>query len=233
MLRVSGLRSGYGRTPVLLDVDLEVGEGEIVAVLGRNGVGKSTLLRTITGLLPATAGRVELEERDVTRLRAHDRARLGLAYVPQGRQVFPRLTVLDNVRVAALAVGRDPRGAVEEALAEFPALHGKLRTRGESLSGGQQQQLALARALAANPRMLLLDEPSEGIQPSVVAEIAERLAELCGRRRVSVLLVEQNLDVASRLAGRAYVMRKGQVVHELPASRIAEDPDIQREYMGV
>lgn len=233
MLRVSGLRAGYGRTPVLLGVSLHVDEGETVAVLGRNGVGKTTLLRTLIGLLAASAGRVELGGRDVTSLPAHRRARAGLAYVPQGRDVFPRLSVLDNLRAAALALGLSPRQRVEEMLKEFPALGARLRARAESLSGGEQQQLALARALIVSPRVLLLDEPSEGIQPSVVLEIEERLADLCRRRRLSVLLVEQNLDFASRLAGRAYVMRKGELVHELPSSRIAEDPDIQREYIGV
>jgi urea ABC transporter ATP-binding protein UrtE len=233
VLRARGLASGYGRTPVLTGVDLELGQGEIAAVLGRNGAGKSTLLRTLIGLLPAWSGTVELAGRDVTRLAAHRRAGLGLAYVPQGREIFPRLSVLDNIRVAALAVGRDAGRSAEEVLTDFPALRDRLRARGDSLSGGQQQQLALARALAAGPRTLLLDEPSEGVQPSIVMEIGERLIEVSRRRGMSILLVEQNLDFASRLAGRAYVMRKGQLVRELPAGLVAQDPDIQREYMGV
>lgn len=233
MLRVSDLRSGYGGTPVLLGVDFALRQGEILALLGRNGVGKSTLLKTVMGLLRAQAGRVELDGKDITRLDGHRRARLGLGYVPQGRGIFPRLTVRDNIRVAALATGENAQARTDEALDTFPLLRDKLQVRGESLSGGQQQILALARALATGPRMLLLDEPSEGIQPSIVSEIAHRILELNARRGITVLIVEQNLDFAARLAERAYVMRKGQIVHEVSMDRVAHDVEIQREYMGV
>ena len=233
MLRVSDLRSGYGGTPVLLGVDFALRQGEILALLGRNGVGKSTLLKTVMGLLRAQAGRVELDGKDITRLDGHRRARLGLGYVPQGRGIFPRLTVRENIRVAALATGENAQARTDEALDTFPLLRDKLQVRGESLSGGQQQILALARALATGPRMLLLDEPSEGIQPSIVSEIAHRILELNARRGITVLIVEQNLDFAARLAERAYVMRKGQIVHEVSMDRVAHDVEIQREYMGV
>jgi urea ABC transporter ATP-binding protein UrtE len=234
VLRAVDLRSGYGTTPVLAGVDLEVREHEIVAVLGRNGVGKTTLLRTLMGLLPARAGRILWNGgSDISRLPPHLRARLGLGYVPQGREIFAGLSVIENLQLGAMAMGKDPHTRVEDVLRHFPILRDKLRARGGSLSGGQQQLLALARALVVSPKVLLLDEPSEGIQPSIVGEVLEHVRAINQDQGIAVLLVEQNLEFAAALAQRAYIMNKGRVVRELPISQIVKDPDIQREYMGV
>jgi urea ABC transporter ATP-binding protein UrtE len=234
MLKLEGLVAGYGRTTVLNGVDLELPSGEIVAVLGRNGVGKSTMLRAVIGTIRARAGAILLDGEDVSRLPAHVRARRGLAYVPQGRQIFPALTVNENLRVAAYGSGRDGWNArLEEVYAEYPVLAEKRNARASSLSGGQQQMLALGRALMTSPRVLLLDEPSEGIQPSIVDQIVETLQRMNRERGISVVLVEQNLDFAADVAERAYVMEKGRIVRELPASEVVRDRELQREYLGV
>jgi urea transport system ATP-binding protein len=234
VLRVADLRAGYGSTPVLAGVNLEVGEGEVVALMGRNGMGKTTLLRTLMGLLPARAGSIRWSDgQEISKLPAHKRARLGLGYVPQGRDIFPGLTVHENLRLGGMAVGRDGASRLKEVLRLFPMLSEKLSARGASLSGGQQQLLALARALVSAPKLLLLDEPSEGIQPSILEQIVERIRTINRQEGIAVLLVEQNIEFAAALAQRAYIMNKGVVVRELPMARIVEDPEIQREYMGV
>lgn len=234
MLRVADLRAGYGSTPVLAGVNLEVGEGEMVAVLGRNGMGKTTLLRTLMGLLPTRGGTIHWKDgQEISKLPTHLRARLGLGYVPQGRDIFPGLTVHENLRLGEMAVGRDGSGRLQDVLKLFPMLAEKLTARGVSLSGGQQQLLALARALVSAPKILLLDEPSEGIQPSILEQIVERLRTINRQEGIAVLLVEQNLQFAASLTERAYIMNKGVVVRELPMARISEDPEIQREYMGI
>jgi urea transport system ATP-binding protein len=234
MLKLEALVAGYGRTRVLDGIDLEVGRGEVVALIGRNGVGKSTLLKALIGTIPTTSGRILLDGVDVSRLRAHARARRGMGYVPQGREVFPALTVLENLRVGARAVRRaDWSGGVDEILEEYPLLAELRHARAGSLSGGQQQMLALARALVTRPRILLLDEPSEGIQPSIVDRIAETVERINREREISVVLVEQNLDFAAEVAERAYVMDKGRIVQELPMREVVRNRDLQREYLGV
>lgn len=234
MLLIENLRAGYGSTEVLHGVSLAVGPGEMVAVLGRNGVGKTTLLRAIVGQLPATGGSVSLADRDLTKVKQHRRARAGIAYVPQGREIFPKLSVLDNLRIAAF--GTEQRGwesSLEDLLDEFPILREKASQPGGSLSGGQQQVLALARALMTRPRVLLLDEPSEGIQPSTVDQIAETIVRINDDRGISVILVEQNLDFAAKIADTAYLMAKGEIVRELPAQEVLSDREVQHEYLGV
>ncbi|MBO3750341.1 urea ABC transporter ATP-binding subunit UrtE [Streptosporangiaceae bacterium NEAU-GS5] len=211
MLSVDGLEAGYGRARVLFGVALEVEPGQLVCVMGRNGVGKTTLLNTIMGVLPATAGSVTFEGRDVTRLAPHERVRLGMGYVPQGHETFPQLTVLDNLLVTLEAAGR-PRKAMDAALEVFPRLEPLLRRRAGFLSGGQQQQLAIARALVTRPKLLILDEPTEGIQPSIILEI-EAAIEHLHADGLAVLLVEQYLDLALRLADRFVILDAGQVVH--------------------
>jgi urea transport system ATP-binding protein len=200
----------YGRTTVVHGVSLDVPSDGVVAVMGHNGAGKTTLLRAAVGLLPVTRGRVLLDGEDVTGLAPHQRVRRGLAYVPQGQQSFGQLTTAENLRV--VADGRR-RGAalVDEALDLFPALKGLLGRRAGLLSGGQRQQLAIARALITEPRLLILDEPTEGIQPSVVAEIERTILELTRRGGLSVLLVEQHVGFALDAAGRYYVLASGRV----------------------
>lgn len=234
MLELTDVRAGYARTPVLLGVDLSVRAGARVAVLGRNGVGKSTLLRAIMGVIPLTNGRIEVDGQGVGTLPAHQRARRGIAYVPQGRDIFPALSVLDNLRVAAYATGqRDWKDRLQDILDEFPVLALKRNEPGGGLSGGQQQILALGRALMTDPRILLLDEPSEGIQPSIVDQIAETVRSINEQRAITVVLVEQNLDFATKIAQHAFLMDKGRIVRDLPAGDVLSDKELQHEYMGV
>jgi urea ABC transporter ATP-binding protein UrtE len=234
VLRVDNLVAGYGRAMVLHGLSLSVESAEIVAVLGRNGVGKSTLLRALMGTVRLSSGTITLDGTRIERLPAHARARRGLAYVPQGREVFPRLSVLENLRVAAYASRqRDWPMRLEGILEEFPILSERRSARAGSLSGGQQQILAVARALITNPRVLLLDEPSEGIQPSIIDQIAETIRAIKVDRRISVVLVEQNLDFAAELAERAYLMEKGRIVRSLSPVEVLQDRELQREYLGV
>jgi urea transport system ATP-binding protein len=209
-LEIAGLDQHYGSAQVLRGVGLIVEPGDCLAVLGRNGAGKTTLLRCLTGLIPLSRGRIALDGVDLTRLSPDRRARAGLAYVPQGREIFPDLTVAENLRVATRAHGLERTGAVDEAVSLFPALRGLWNRPGGNLSGGQQQQLAIARALATRPRALLLDEPTEGIQPSIVAAIETVIAGLKGR--ITVLLVEQYLDFALQVADGVVVLSRGSVV---------------------
>ena len=212
MLTVDGLDVAYGRAQVLFGVDLEVPAGSLLCVMGRNGVGKTTLLKAVMGVLPVRAGRIVFAGHDITGLRTHERVHLGLGYVPPGHETFPQLTVGENLQVAAEAVGRGGRGAVDEALDLFPALPALLRRRAGFLSGGQQQQLAIARALVGRPKLLLLDEPTEGIQPSIIVEIEEAVQRLHTELGLAILLVEQYLDLALRLADRFVILDAGEVV---------------------
>lgn len=234
MLRATDLRAGYGSTPVLFGVDLKVDAGERVAVLGRNGVGKTTLMRAISGSVPLTGGTLFLGDVDVGVMKPHQRARLGISHVPQGRDIFPKLTVEENLKVGAAAHPSSNGDHLEQAFAEFPALAEKRKARGGSLSGGQQQILALARALMSDPDVLLLDEPSEGIQPSILDEIVGVIERINTERDIAIVLVEQNLDFAARIARRGLIMEKGEVV--AVATDIAElsrDRDLQRRYMAL
>ncbi len=230
MLEVEAIHAGYGQVPVLNGASLRVAAGERVVIIGRNGVGKTALLRTLMGFLRCRSGRIRLHGRDVTRLPAHARARLGVGYVPQGREVFPALTVRENLAMGGVARGRS--GRMEELLEIFPRLGERLAQRGGSLSGGEQQILAIARALMGEPTLLLLDEPTEGIQPSIVDEILHRLVGINARLGVTMILVEQNLDFAREFAQRAYTMLKGQITEELSPDGL-NDPRVIAEYLGV
>ncbi len=216
MLEVLDVETGYGDGQVLWGVSLAVDRAEAVALLGRNGVGKTTLLKTVLGHLPLKSGRVVYRGRDITRLAPHHRARRGIGYVPQGRGIFPFLTVEENLKtgLAALAGRLHPRAQrIPEAVFElFPILWELRAKRAGALSGGQQQQLAIARALVGPPDLLLLDEPTEGIQPSVVEKIQEALLWIRSELRIALLVVEQNLDFVWGFAQRFYVMDRGQVV---------------------
>ncbi len=230
MLEVEAVHAGYGPVPVLNGASLRVAAGERVVIIGRNGVGKTALLRALMGFLRCRSGQIRLGGRDVTRLPAHARARLGLGYVPQGREIFPALTVRENLAMGGVARGRS--GRMEELLEIFPRLGERLAQRGGNLSGGEQQILAIARALMGEPTLLLLDEPTEGIQPSIVDEILDRLVGINTRLGVTMILVEQNLDFAREFAQRAYTMLKGQITEELSPDGL-DDPRVIAEYLGV
>jgi len=231
LLKVEDLRAGYGEMVVLTGLSLKLEQRQIVAVLGRNGIGKSTLMKTLAGLIRPRAGMIMFEGRDITPDPASSRARMGIGYVPQGRQIFARLTVRENLLVGIRA-NRMPPAAVDEILGDFPALVPTLDSLGGSLSGGQQQLLALARALVLRPRLLLLDEPSEGIQPSILDHIHEILLTSKERRGVSVLLVEQNLDFAEALSDRVYVMDEGCISREVDRAKLLSDSTLEREFLG-
>jgi len=206
VLELRGVTAGYGRTRVLEDVSIEVATGGAAAVMGHNGAGKTTLLRVAVGLLPVMAGQVLLNGEDVTGLRPNDRVRRGLGYVPQGQLSFPQMTTLENLQLVTT-----DRTATDEVLDTFPALRGLLGRRAGLLSGGQRQQLAIARTLLTRPRMLILDEPTEGIQPNVVAEIESVITDLTRRGDLSVLLVEQHVGFALRATQGYYVLESGRV----------------------
>jgi urea transport system ATP-binding protein len=226
-LAIAGLDQHYGSAQVLRGIDLTLAPGGCLAVLGRNGAGKTTLLRCIAGVLPASRGRINLGEAPIIHEPPHRRARRGLAYVPQGREIFPDLTVRENMLAAARAHGEERSGAIEEAVDLFPALRDLWSRNGGNLSGGQQQQLAIARALATRPRLLLLDEPTEGIQPSIVDAIERVIAGLRGR--ITVLLVEQYLDFALRLADAFVVLSRGSVVERGVIQEGTLDPQSRAE----
>lgn len=212
MLRIRNLESGYGRIRIVSHISLVVGKGECLGILGHNGMGKTTLLRTIIGLLPATSGTIEFDGGDITLTPSYQRSRLGLGYIPQGRDIFPALTVRENLALAAMhAHARDPE-TVDNVLGQVPRLHPLLNRLGRELSGGEQQLLALARCLCSRPRMLLLDEPTEGIQPSIIDEIVDLLRALRKQDQdISILLVEQNLSFIRALSDRVSIIQRGAI----------------------
>jgi urea transport system ATP-binding protein len=221
MLDVAAIDLSYGASRCLRGVSLQAEPGRVTAVLGRNGVGKSSLLRGIMGLERIGAGRISWEGRDITRLPPEERARAGIGYVPQGREIFPFLTVQENLETALAAA---PRGAKvpQDVFDLFPILRQFVRRRGGDLSGGQQQQLAIARALCAQPRLLILDEPTEGIQPSVIKDIARVIRHLAQDRGMAIVLVEQYYDFARELADRIAVMLRGEVALDSAADELDE-----------
>lgn len=236
MLEVADLHAYYGKSHVLQGVSLTVAAGEIVALLGRNGVGKSTTLKAIMGIVPARAGSSRLGGRDITRLPSHDIARLGLGYVPEERRIFTDLTVLENLRIGMEVARWDARrqtAALEEVYRYFPRLPEFLRRPGGALSGGEQQMLAIARAFVTKPTVLLIDEPTEGLAPALVNELEQVMLRLAGRERVAILLVEQNFRLALRMSARAYFMEKGQIRHHAPSREVAQDGAVLRKYLGV
>jgi urea transport system ATP-binding protein len=206
MLELKGVTAGYGRTMVLFDVDVTISVGTGAAVMGHNGAGKTTLLRAAVGLIPVRSGQVLLDGEDVTKLRPNQRVKRGLGYVPQGQLCFPQMTTLENLQLVS-----NVRAEIDEVLDTFPALSDLLGRQAGLLSGGQRQQLAIARTLLTKPRLLILDEPTEGIQPNVVAEIEQVIVDLTHRVDLTVLLVEQHVGFALRSAGTYYVLESGRI----------------------
>lgn len=222
MLEVTRVRAGYGRINILDDVSLSVAAGEVTGVLGHNGMGKTTLMRAIVGEIPATAGDVLFDGQSLRGLPTHGRVTRGIGYVPQGRRIFPLLTVRENLDFAAsVHGGRRTAQVVDEVLADFPALPRLLDRPGGLLSGGEQQILALARCLCTRPRLMLLDEPTEGIQPSIIEAMVHLLRGLRERHRLAIVLVEQNLDFLRALSDRIVVLEKGRLVREARANDAA------------
>ena len=241
MLEVAALQAAYGRVPVLMGVDFRLEAGEFLGILGHNGMGKTTLMRTLMGFVPPTAGGVTFLDRNITDLKPHERAGAGLGYVPQGREIFPALSVRDNLRMGCVVGereggGRDgrrgDRGVIDETLELFPRLKRLLDRQGGALSGGEQQLLALARCLCTRPKLILLDEPTEGIQPSIIEEIVETLHGLRAKTGVSMILVEQNLEFVASLSSRVLVIQKGRITGELKPDQL-EDPEIVAELVGM
>lgn len=234
LLEASGLRSGYGPVEVLRGVDLGVEPGEFVGVIGANGAGKTTLMRTISGILRTFGGELRFDGHDLTRTPAPRVPGLGIAHVPEGRQVFPGLSVRENLLVGAyLRRDREHRAAqLELVLSLFPRLRERLAQLAGTLSGGEQQMLAVGRALMLRPKLLMLDEPSQGLAPKVVGEMYEKLAEIHGTG-TTILLVEQNVTAALRYCARAYVLEHGRVVLEGSSAELSGNDEVRRAYLGV
>ena len=230
-LSVSNLYSGYGKVRIVQDVSMSIGEGEIVAVIGRNGVGKTTLMKTLIGIIGTLHGKIEFNGRDISRLSSSRRARLGIGYVPQGRGIFTRMSVGDNLTMGE-RVG-DVRSVNRQRVFQFfPILQERLSQKAGSLSGGEQQQLAFGRILAGQPELILLDEPSEGIQPNIVQEIGRIINRLRQEEGLTVVIVEQNLELIHAVADRCIVMDKGEIIAELTAEEI-KDPEVARRYLAI
>jgi ABC-type branched-subunit amino acid transport system ATPase component len=223
MLEISGLHSGYGRIPILNGLSFGVEKGEFIGLWGHNGMGKTTLMRTLMGYLPATQGRIAFEGADITRAPVFARARLGMGFVPQGREIFPALSVIDNLLMGCVKNPGRPEPKIEAVLEEFPRLKPLLARTGGLLSGGEQQLLALARCLCGDPRIVLLDEPTEGIQPSIIEEMVETLHRLRGTRGLTMILVEQNRDFIAGLANRVLIMQKGAIARETTPAAFLEE----------
>lgn len=230
MLDVKNLKSGYGRIPILDSISFEVNPGEVIGILGNNGMGKTTLLKTLIGEIRATAGTISFDNQDLTNADMFRRARAGMAYVPQGREIFPHLSVIENLRMGEMV--SKGSSAISEVLDYFPILKDLLDRPGGGLSGGQQQILALARCLVGRPKTVLLDEPTEGIQPSIVDLIAEKLADLQKSLNLTIILVEQDLHFIEALAKRVLIIQKGKIIAEIASSDL-RDPDIVSEYLGI
>ena len=231
MLEIRGLRAGYGRIPILHGIDLSVADGETIGILGHNGMGKSTLMKAAIGLVRPTGGTVEFLGEDITRSAPFERARMGLGYVPQGREIFPGITVLENLRMGAWTRGGEEAQIVDRVIEELPRLKPLLDRLGGELSGGEQQILAVARCLCGEPRLVLLDEPTEGIQPSIIDLIVDTLRRLGERRGLGFILVEQNLDFIAALCARVFIIQRGRITREISPSQLA-DAELVSEFVG-
>ena len=232
ILSMDGVHVSYGNTPILRDIDLAIGDGETVGIMGRNGVGKTTLMKTVIGLLTPDEGTITYNGDEVTDLPADRRARLGMGYIPQGRDVFPDLTVHQNITMGLSISEHKGEKLVDDVYDYFPRLDERRDQKAGTMSGGEQQMLAIGRALAGNPDLLLLDEPSEGIQPSIVQDITDDIASINEEFGVTVLFVEQNLQVIRELAERCYVVDGGRIEAKLDATDL-EDADAVADYLAV
>ena len=232
MLEAKNLISGYGALPILHGLSLRVDDNEYVGILGHNGMGKTTLMRTLIGHIKPMSGSISLDGEPITDAGAHKRARMRIGYVPQGREIFPSLTVRENLMMGALSGAEKRGGIVEEVLADFPRLERLLDRNGGALSGGEQQLLAIARCLCGRPRVMLLDEPTEGIQPSIIDEIADLLLAIRKRSSMSIVLVEQNLDFIQALSDRVLIIHRGNVSRTLTANDLS-DPEVVNEFVGM
>lgn len=229
MLSIKGLEAGYEESMVIREIDMEVKENQVICVMGRNGVGKTTLLKTIIGILHPKKGSIHYQSENITKVRSSSRAQKGIGYVPQGREIFPKLTVYENLQIG-LEAGNQKK--VDEKIYDyFPILKDFAKRNGGDLSGGQQQQLAIARALVSNPSFLLLDEPTEGIQPNIVQEIQDVIVDIKQTSTTSMILVEQNLDFVKSVADYLYVIDHGSIVYENPIDQV-EDEEVYR-YLSV
>ncbi len=235
LLAVEEVSSGYGLTPVLEQVSLHVDAGEVVAVVGANGVGKTTLLRTISGIVSPTRGRITFDGVRISGMSAHDIVGRGVAMVPEGGRLFLFMTVLENLELGAFASASRPRAreTLEEVMELFPILRERRRQLAGSLSGGERQMCAIARALMSRPRLLMLDEPSLGLSPAIVERVFDLIRSVVEARNLTVLLIEQNVADALEMAHRAYVVERGRVAKTGPGRELLQDPDIQRAYMGL
>ncbi len=230
-LRIDNLNQFYGGSHILWDLSLDVQPGDCACIMGRNGVGKTTLLKVIMGLIPARSGDIHFQQTDLLKQNASDRARLGIGYVPQGREIFSQLTVQENLEIG-LTTGRSRHSHIPESIYElFPVLREMLHRRGGDLSGGQQQQLAIARALVLEPSLLILDEPTEGIQPNIVKQIGDVITRLNREQNMTVLLVEQKLSFARRVARSFSILEKGSVVASDQIENLSDS--LVKQYLSV
>lgn len=223
MIKVENVSVNYGKSRIVTDVSFQVDASEKMVIIGRNGVGKTTLLKSIIGILPLQEGQIWLNDKDLSKMRANERALAGIAYVPQGREIISQCTVKENLHLGALSFTKDYEKKIEEVVTYFPALVKHMERKGGVLSGGLQQQLAIARALMSTPKALLLDEPTEGIQPNVVEEIAEILVQYHKQYQIPIIVVEQNLKFAKRLADKFVIMQKGSVVASGMVDELSDD----------
>lgn len=231
LLELTDVTAGYGQTPVLFDINLSVEKGDIVCLLGRNGVGKTTLLRSIIGLNKVAKGTIIFDADDVTKAPTFKRSRYGIAYIPQGREIIPYLSVLDNLKLGLTASKSKSARVLDEIFEFFPMLKQHLKRQGGLLSGGQQQQLAIARGLMSDPQIILLDEPTEGIQPSIVQEIEATLKRINAEKNITVMVVEQKIDFAKQLAKKFFIMEKGAIVSSGDTSDLSES--LVNRYLAV
>ena len=233
MLKIKNLQASYAGSLVLQGVDMEVPPGHIVALMGRNGVGKTTLMKSVIGLVPPRAGHVLLDGKDITRLPPHQISNLGVSYVPQGKEIFQSFTVYENLRLGIVKFKRKDRTIPQDIFDYFPILEERKNQKAGSFSGGEQQMLAIARALVSNPKILLLDEPSEGIQPTIVEEIGQILVKINREKDVTILIVEQNVDLVMEIAKECFFMEKGKIVDQSETDHLREDDSLITQYLAL